>query len=192
MRTINSTDPVTYVPNFLDYMERHVVYDTLRQHIDWERRPDAPRSEYWTNTYWRDYTYGRGAGLRTYQAKPMHPVIHKVNVLIQQFVGGELFEGCFLNMYETSRDSLGWHADDDPGIDHERPIAVVTLGAGRPLRIRPIADLKDIAEVNLEPGSLLMMHAGMQATHHHCIPKVGHDIGPRISMTYRGLLADGS
>lgn len=190
VRQITSSDPVTYIPNFLDFAKRHSVYDTMRLHIDWERRPDAPRSEYWTNTFWRPYTYGRGAGIRTYEPKPMHPVIHEVNVLISRVTEAEMFEGCFLNMYQNSRDSLGWHADDDPGIDHSRPIAVVTLGAARPLRIRPIADLKDIAEVMVEPGSLLLMHAGMQDTHHHCIPKMGHDVGPRISMTYRGLKAD--
>jgi hypothetical protein len=39
----------------------------------------------------------------------------------------------------------------------------------------------------LAPGSLFLMHAGMQATHEHRIPKVGHEVKPRISMTYRGL-----
>lgn len=44
--------------------------------------------------------------------------------------------GCFLNMYEDGTDALGWHADDDPSIDHDKPIAVVTLGQGRMIHYR--------------------------------------------------------
>lgn len=191
VRQITPADPVTYVPNFLSTPVQQDAFNALRSDLDWERRPDAPRSEYWTNTFGRSYTYGRGAGIRTYDSRPSHDYI---DVLSEMMFGRQVvaqhFEGCFLNMYENSRDSLGWHADDDPGIDHSRGIAVITLGAGRPLRIRPIADLKDVIEVFLGPGSLLLMHAGMQDTHHHCIPKVGFDVGPRISMTYRGLKAD--
>lgn len=191
VRQITSADPVTYIPNFLDCADGPNTYDALRFKIDWERRQDAPRSEYWTNIFGRSYTYGRGAGIRTYESKPAHGSILAVGAKITAHLGVDwLYEGCFLNMYENSRDSLGWHADDDPGIDHSRPIAVVTLGVGRPLRIRPIDNLHDIAEVMLEANSLLLMHAGMQSTHHHSIPKVGHDIGARISMTYRGLKAD--
>lgn len=208
MRELLASDPVTYVEDFVNPESAKIAFDTLRSELDWERRPDAPRSEYWTNTLGRSYTYGRGAGVRTYESKPSHGVISLINhSMMLGFKAGQfdaallcardhakietMFEGCFLNMYENSRDSLGWHADDDPGIDHTRPIAVVTLGEGRPLRIRPIDNLHDVAEVFLKPGSLLLMHAGMQDTHHHSIPKVGYECGPRISLTYRGLKTDG-
>jgi alkylated DNA repair dioxygenase AlkB len=91
-------------------------------------------------------------------------------------------------MYEDGNDSLGWHADDDPGIDHTRPIAVITLGQGREIWFKENVKGSHPQRLFLEPGSLLLMHAGMQSTHLHSIPKAAREIGPRISMTYRGLV----
>lgn len=190
-----STPPVTYIPNFVEFPA--IWFDRLWSELAWEKRPDAPRKEYWTNLFGRSYTYGRGAGERTYDARPDHPLIVAARTeLADRF--GFMLEGCFLNGYGTSRDWLGWHADDDPGIDHTKPIAVITVGQGRPIEFREVLEPKTetskavygpVERVMLESGSLLLMHAGMQATHEHRIPKLGHEVKPRISMTYRGLVA---
>lgn len=97
--------------------------------------------------------------------------------------------------YDNSRDWLGWHSDDDRYIDHSRPIAIVTLGNGRNIQFRKIDAIDKEGDITydepttlfLEPGSLLLMGPGMQFTHQHRIPKMSHDVGPRISLTYRGL-----
>ena len=106
------------------------------------------------------------------------------------------FEGCFANLYEGERDHLGWHADDDPGIDHTKPIAVVSFGAERAIQVRPKLEygmgLLKATEASktfmLESGSLFIMPAGSQFTHEHRIPKVGEKTGERISLTFRGLV----
>lgn len=181
---------VTYVPGFVPEMFAMEMFQRLQDDLAWERRPSAPRSEYWTNTYDRPYTYGDGPGQRTYQARPSHEIIDMVGDLISA-VTGAFLEGCFLNMYHDGADALGWHADDDPGIDHSKPIAVVTLGQGRALRYKEQIKGSHPTEVFLEPGSLLLMHAGMQQTHFHMIPSVkDRVIGPRISLTYRGLVKE--
>jgi alkylated DNA repair dioxygenase AlkB len=110
---------------------------------------------------------------------------------------GIWLEGCFLNGYETSRDWLGWHADDDTGIDHTKPIAIITVGTGRAIQFREIIEPISAASkgvfgetqtLMLESGSLCLMDAGMQFTHQHRIPKAGMAVDPRVSLTYRGLL----
>lgn len=194
--------PITYVPDFLgtkDGSFRKEVFNDLYQQLEWERRPDAPRYEYWTNTFGTSYSYGRGKGLRTYEAKQSHWIIEATRDCIAKHTG-HFLEGCFLNRYEDGRDALGWHSDDDPLIDHSKPIAVITWGEGRDIQIKEkqvvetyvnnvtIASRPQVTTIFLEPGSLLLMHPGMQQTHFHRIPKVGRVIGPRISMTYRGLL----
>lgn len=184
------TDPVTYIPGFLGADVATQTFEKLRDELAWERRVSAPRSEYWTNLYDRPYTYGRDAGLRTYEARPSHWCIDVIREKILEDCGAAL-EGCFLNHYLDGNDALGWHADDDKGIDHTKPIAVVTLGQGRALRYKPQIKGSHPTEVFLEHGSLLLMHAGMQHTHFHMIPKVeDRVIGPRISLTYRGLVAE--
>lgn len=185
-----SDAPVTYFDEFIAAHSQMAFFEALREGLTWERRDGAPRSEYWTNTFNRPYTYGRDAGRRTYEAQPSHPVINAVRNQIEAETGVHL-EGCFLNLYLDGSDSLGWHADDDDKIDHNRPIAVVTLGAGRDIAFKSQAKGSHPSRLFLEPGSLLLMRPGMQQTHFHAIPKVeaGDDpVGPRISMTFRGLV----
>ena len=175
-----------YIKNFVSHPD---AFLSLRNDLNWERRPSAPRSEYWTNTFDRPYTYGSGVGIRTYNSQPSHELIDFYrNKLSEQFEGN--FEGCFLNLYEDKRDWLGWHSDDDPGIDHSCPIAVITLGHQRMINWKPKGGkgIECISQKMLEHGSLFIMPAGMQETHLHRIPKADHDTGARISMTYRCLL----
>jgi alkylated DNA repair dioxygenase AlkB len=191
------TAPVTYIPGFV--LDPDPIFDFLWNDLDWEHRETrddsvdpptvskVPRREYWTNSLDRPYTYGRGIGMRTYYPRVTHPAIESCNSKLEEMLGFR-YEGCFLNGYENEWDALGWHADADPGIDHSRPIAVVTVGAGRAIQFKGQgADTKE--EVFLESGSLLLMHPGMQSTHLHRIPKVGRKTDPRISLTFRGLIA---
>ena len=181
-----SNAPVIYTASFLNQEEARQCFNILWNELEWERREGAPRREYWTNTLGRDYTYGRGIGVRTYNSKPTHEIIEQVRSRLKVQLGFE-YEGCFLNGYENNRDSLNWHADDDPGINHERPIAVVTVGAGREIQFKEQTPDSISEKLMLEPGSLLLMNAGMQSTHFHRIPKAGFIVEPRISLTFRSL-----
>lgn len=188
-----------YIKNFLNKNFCSTLFGQLWDGLEWERRPDAPRREYWTNMYDRDYTYGRGAGMRTYQARDGIPEIWSVGTYAEleaedhkMMKAGQIFEGCFLNGYEGARDWLGWHADDDPTIDHTRPIAIVTLYRDPKMKPRTIQfrdnDTQVIETVELHHGSLYLMPAGFQFTHQHRIPKAGFECSDRISLTFRGLL----
>jgi alkylated DNA repair dioxygenase AlkB len=182
--------PVTYIPEWVTAKlgAGRGIFDTLRADLDWLRV--RRRSEYWTNTLDRPYTYGAGVAALTYEPQPAHPLIDEVRAALAEETGVAPLEGCFLNLYLDGSDALGMHADDDPGIDHDRPIAVVTLGHGRLLRYKAQAPGSHPTDLFLEPGSLLLMHPGMQQTHFHAIPPVKvspEAVGPRISMTYRGL-----
>lgn len=138
------------------------------------------------NDFGMDYAYGKGAGRRSYSAQPWHAFVEATrDRLLAKH--GVLFEGCFTNGYEGPRDHLGWHADDSPEIRADRPIAVISLGSARNIWFREIGSNVHAALL-LEPGSLLLMHAGMQQTHEHRIPKHGANCGERLSMTFRGLV----
>jgi alkylated DNA repair dioxygenase AlkB len=184
------SEPVTYIPGWIKPPAgAQQLFESLRDDLPWLRV--RRRSEYWTNTFDRPYTYGRGKGELTYDAQPPHHIVDVVREAIAIETGVPALEGCFLNYYLDGSDALGMHADDDPGIDHTRPIAVVTLGHGRLLRYKEQAPGSHPVDIFLEPGSLLLMHAGMQSTHFHSIPAIKDDpasVGPRISLTYRGLL----
>lgn len=177
--------PIIYVPDFM--ADSGALFDDLWNDVPWERRSDAPRRECWMNDLDRSYTYGRGAGQRTYEPKPWHAIAKSIQTLLWEEYGHRL-AGCFLNGYEGPRDHLGWHADDDPKIDHAAPIAIVSFGYAREIWFRENgSDL--IEKLLLENGSLALMAAGMQQTHQHRIPKNSNmNCGRRISLTYRGLV----
>ncbi len=162
------------------------LFQRLWSELPWERRADAPRRECFFNDFGKPYTYGSGVGARTYFPVEWHEAVRAIQVKLQAETG-QVFEGCFINGYEGPRDHLGWHADDSPEIDGSRPIAVVSFGSAREIWFCEKGSSEKETLV-LAPGSLLLMHAGMQATHKHRIPKHGADCGPRISLTFRGLV----
>ena len=177
--------PIQYIPAFVD--DPVSVFDVLWAELPWERRPDAPRRECWMNDFGTAYTYGSGKGVRTYVPVDWHPTVKAMQQRLLQ-EGCQSFEGCFINGYEGPRDHLGWHADDSPEIDPNKPIAVISFGSSRRIWFRETG--RDTHEEwLLEPGSLLLMLPGMQQTHQHRIPKHSADCGPRISLTFRGLVA---
>jgi alkylated DNA repair dioxygenase AlkB len=191
-----------YIPNFVSVERAAEMFNELWNGLNWERRSDAPRREYWTNIFGRDYSYGRGAGLRTYHSQDSHNVIDECTLALMNHAAVLVdFEGCFLNGYEGAHDWLGWHEDDDPGIDHTKPIAIVTLyggeGSSKPRSIQFREKLGEVdgkmtygpvVDQPLEQGSLCLMPAGFQSTHQHRIPKAGFQSKSRISLTFRSLL----
>lgn len=193
--------PVTYNGEFLPVEVADDWFVGLWETLPWLRLPDVPRREYWHTTQEKPYTYGRGRGIRTYAPQPLHHTIDAAREELLHYthrvLGDDIwFEGCFLNGYEDGRDALGWHADDDPGIDHSKPIAIISLYApGTPSdKLRAIqfkaqdGPPGEIETLTLGHGSLALMSAGMQDTHYHRIPKAGFVAPPRISLTFRGLV----
>lgn len=192
-----------YDENFMSEADAVKAFDALWNELAWERRDDAPRYEYWWNVFGRAYTYGSGRGVRTYESKADHNVIMEVKYALANRLGF-VYEGCFLNGYDAFRakqDWLGWHEDDDEGINHDRPIAIVTLYGTENAKTRKIAFREKLGidadgkmtygpveEVELGNGSLMLMPAGFQSKYQHAIPKVPGAWDSRISMTYRSLI----
>lgn len=118
--------PVTYIPSF--GLVPEYGFRILWDELEWLNVTDR-RREYWTNWWNRDYTYGKGEYARTYKAQKEHWLIGSIADAVQRETG-LAYNACFLNGYETGKHALGWHADDDPAIDHKQAIAVVTLYDG--------------------------------------------------------------
>lgn len=177
------TVPVTYLADFVPGPA--AVFAALWDGLAWERRGSTPRREYYCNEIDVPYVYGTGEFAREYLPKAWTPEILDIKARVEALLGVK-FEVCFLNGYETSRDSLGWHADDSDSMDDNRPIAIVTLGAEREIWFAPNDDMKDVTKLRLASGSVCVMAPGMQDTCKHRIPRAGFECGPRISLTFRG------
>jgi hypothetical protein len=76
--------PITYLPHVIANPD--AILHTLQTELEWERRSDAPRGEYYCNDIGEPYTYGNGAGRRTYLARPYHAVILDIRKQLEEYV----------------------------------------------------------------------------------------------------------
>ena len=94
------------------------------------------------------------------------------------------FNAVLLNLYRDGNDSMGWHRDNEPEMD-TRCIASVTLGASRTFKVRS-RETKEVWNLELEDGSLLLMH-DLQEAYEHAVPKRKKVLEPRINLTFRRI-----
>lgn len=183
------TKPI-YIPDYVPCVPANINRDRLWNELDWERREGAPRREYWQNDYGLAYTYGQGAGQRTYEAKTWDHFVDEYRRRLNEEFGYKI-DCCFLNGYNDERDALGWHSDDSPEMNPEQPVITLSLGAERNISFRPLGskDPSEIETIRLGHGSICIMPPGFQQTHQHKIPKGDRQgMSFRISLTYRGMI----
>ena len=104
---------------------------------------------------------------------------------------GVAFNGVLLNRYRTGRDSMGWHADDEPEFGPDPVIASVSFGGTRSFQLKHKRrkDLK--ASVALTHGSLLIMRGRTQANWLHQVPKTAKAVDERLNLTFRRVVTLG-
>ena len=100
---------------------------------------------------------------------------------------GEPFRTAGLCYYRDGRDSVAWHGDRiGRSRHHDTLVAIVSLGAPRPLMLRPRGG-GPARRFALGAGDLLVMGGSCQRTWDHAIPKTARPVGPRISVQFRPL-----
>ena len=149
----------------------------------------VPRFEAWFNDVEAPYTYGAGNRARTYLPRRIPWVVSGMMDRLNNWASLD-FNCWFVNGCVDQKDHLGWHADDSPEMDTKHPIAIVSIGADREIWFKPIGGTSDdVTKVPTENGRMIMMHATMQEAWLHRIPKGSRSCGPRISFTFRRILA---
>jgi alkylated DNA repair dioxygenase AlkB len=96
---------------------------------------------------------------------------------------GVRFDTIGFNRYRDGNDSVAWHGDLRGPRLPEFHVAIVSVGARRPFRLRPRAGGRSLA-YDVGHGDLLVMGGACQHHWQHSVPKVRH-AGPRISITFR-------
>ena len=88
-----------------------------------------------------------------------------------------------VNLYRDGADSVAWHGDRVARELPEAVVALVSLGATRPFRLRPTGGGESVL---FRPGAgdLLVMGGSCQRTWQHAVPKC-RGVGPRISVQFR-------
>ncbi len=112
---------------------------------------------------------------------PHHGLREMAATLSERY--GVEFTQVGVNLYRDGTDSVAWHGDR---VARELPaaiVALVSLGAVRPFRLRPTGGGASIG-VRPGPGDLLVMGGSCQRTWQHSVPKSA-GAGPRISVQFR-------
>ena len=104
-------------------------------------------------------------------------------------VAGALCDCAFtavgLNLYRDGADSVAPHNDKLHQLETGAPIALLSLGATRRMVIRAKQAPRRRLDLDLEPGSVLVMSYITQLHFDHGIPKSTVPVGPRISLAFR-------
>jgi alkylated DNA repair dioxygenase AlkB len=105
-------------------------------------------------------------------------------------VTGYAWNSMLANLYRDGRDSVGFHADDEPELGPSREdiaIASLSLGAARRfvLKHRRSGARRSY---ELGHGALLMMSGRTQRDFVHAVPKTARPVAPRINLTFRVIV----
>ncbi|MFM7268934.1 MAG: alpha-ketoglutarate-dependent dioxygenase AlkB family protein [Cyanobium sp.] len=148
----------------------------------------------------------RYSGLR-HDPQPWTPLLERLRDGLEEALGLR-FNSLLLNRYRSGFDRMGWHADDEPELDHRHAIASLSLGASRDLRFRPRAplpapdqregriDAGDAAgpeafNLALADGDLLLMDPPTQQHWQHALPVRRRERQERFNLTFRRIAASG-
>jgi alkylated DNA repair dioxygenase AlkB len=163
-----------HLPNWLAGDEQ--VFDHLFHHLDWQQRtvtmyrrrlPEPRLTAWWVPS----------------KGPEALPVLAEIRRLLSVRYR-ETFDSIGYNCYRDGTDSVAWHGDRHRETVDDPIVAIVSVGAPRPLRLRPRGGGGRALSFDLGRGDLFVMGGSCQHDWEHTVPKVRH-AEPRISITFR-------
>jgi len=97
------------------------------------------------------------------------------------------FNSVMANLYRNGADSMGCHADDEKELGVNPIIASLSLGDQRLLKFRHQKS-KQVFDVILKQGDLLLMAGEIQHNWRHELPKTKKLKAERINLTFRDIM----
>ena len=171
----DATGRIEYRPGVLADALAAAWFERLREGIPWrhqrrvmyERELDVPRLT---------------ASYALEDPQLPEPLGEAAALVAREF--GQAFNSVGLNLYRDQHDSVAPHNDRLGDLVPGHPIVLLSLGATRRMRIQGKGSRAKL-ELDLEPGSLLLMDYETQKHYDHGIPKQRAAVGPRISLAFR-------
>jgi alkylated DNA repair dioxygenase AlkB len=174
-----------YRSGFFNSAECEQMFRSINDETPWEARNivlfgkevPQPRLACW----YGDLAYSY-SGI-TLDPRPMTPTLLEIKQRCEQAASAR-FNSVLVNLYRDGQDSMGLHADDEPELGVEPIIASVSFGGERNFRLRH-RQSKDLQQISLATGSLLVMSGLSQECWMHDVPKTKKFVAPRINLTFR-------
>lgn len=174
-------------PDWLAADQADILLQQLQTELRWSQdtiqmfgKPvKIPRTQVWMGEPHCVYRY---SGTR-FIPSPWHPSVKHMAQQLGQFLARP-FNCVLLNFYANGQQYMGWHADNEPELGHDPPIASVSLGASRRFELKHRQQPWQLA-LELGSGSLLLMANGTQQHWLHRLPKQSRVQQARLNLTFR-------
>jgi alkylated DNA repair dioxygenase AlkB len=178
---------IRYWPHFLRTAEADRLFTALRRDLPWRQL----RNNLWTFPRLTAFAADAGVVYRysgvTHTGGGWTADLLGIRQRVERIAGTDL-NGVLLNLYRDGSDSMGRHADAEPELGPNPPVASVSLGAVRAFVLRHPGS-REARALDLGHGSLLLMGGTLQHHWVHEIPKTTEPVGERINLTFRSFIA---
>ena len=118
------------------------------------------------------------------EPEPM-PILREIRLLLADRYD-EAFDSIGFNLYRDGNDSVAWHGDRHRHVVTNPIVAILSVGAARPLKLRPRGGGASLSWP-LGHGDLFVMGGACQHEWEHTVPKVRATCGARLSITFRSV-----
>ena len=115
--------------------------------------------------------------------EPWDKVLARLRDFVSEKTGAD-YNSVLVNYYRNQRDSVGWHADDEPELGRFPVICSLSVGETRVFQTKE-KKTGLVENYELAHGSMVLMYGDFQRTHLHQIPKEKKEIGARFNYTFR-------
>jgi alkylated DNA repair dioxygenase AlkB len=178
-----------YFGPVLNQVEATNLYQDLYNTTFWQhdvsimfgKRIVTKRRFAWYGDQKYSYQYSKVNRVANIFTEPMLDLKHYIEVLT-----GAHYNSCLLNLYHSGDEGMAWHNDSERELEKHGSIASVSLGAERRFLFKHRSTAEKV-ELNLEPGSLLLMRGATQDYWLHSLPKTKKVKEPRINLTFRTI-----
>lgn len=178
------------VKGFYQTHEADQLFDTLLHSLDWQQEKiflygrwlNVPRLMCWLGDKGANYTYSGVNHQPLIWTDSLLLIKHKIELQFQCS-----FNSVMANLYRNGSDSMGCHADNESELGMSPLIASLSLGEQRLLKFRHNKS-KEIVDVDLHHGDLLLMAGSIQHHWRHELPKTKKKKRQRINLTYRKII----
>lgn len=178
------------VKAFYPGVEADQLFQVLMKNLNWQQEQifiygrwlKVPRLMCWYGDEGADYQY---SGVK-HSPLPWTDSL----LLIKQKIESAYqcsFNTVMANLYRDGSDSMGCHADDEKELGTNPFIASLSLGEQRLLRFRHTKS-KQVVDVLLSHGDLLLMADEIQHHWKHELPKTKKIKTERINLTFRTIV----
>jgi alkylated DNA repair dioxygenase AlkB len=183
---------VLFYRHFFDFTEGQNILNILVAELEWKQEYikmygkliPIPRLTAWYGDADKPYSYS-GISMSPLE---WHPLLLEIKSRIET-VCDRSFNGVLINYYRDGNDGMSWHADDEHELGKNPVIGSVSFGGTRKFSFKhkntAHPNNKQLVDIDLTHGSLLLMTGACQSFWLHRIGKTKKHVEPRINLTFR-------